>query len=368
MESSKLNQVSSGSIKFYSADVTELDLEKQNLKHKEYSFSLGGKSNRSGSRLNRASSNTSSAENSRNIKNWINQKSLHHIRDQHSAENNGTKQMYTVVLNNEENFVKGIDEFLIDHDLLNLRRKELLYKRWNERVYIPVRKRVEQEIERGFQPLDAAKRKEHRNYLKYTNKKGVVFLDTISHKEYDPLVLHGANSPVSLRVRTGRLKDPLLAAERERDEEEKMLLQCQTGRVFPDHHIRSRRLPPSPLVPLGRHGTECPHWLAMPLRDVESPVRMKSRNRMFGTFNDSFLDFDDWNGNKYGQDVVDSELRFQRKRRFDVPSTMPSPAILGLAEPTNHTETTKADVAEDKMTKSQVRFTLPPETRPQITA
>jgi len=40
------------------------------------------------------------------LQNWIDQKSLQRIRDKHSVESLETRQLYTVVLNNEENFVK----------------------------------------------------------------------------------------------------------------------------------------------------------------------------------------------------------------------------------------------------------------------
>uniref|UniRef100_H2ZKQ2 Protein FAM228B n=1 Tax=Ciona savignyi TaxID=51511 RepID=H2ZKQ2_CIOSA len=353
MERSKLNQNSLGSIKFYSTDATEFD--RQIEKDKEYKCGIKSSTRiRSGKHISQTSSNTSSSENSQHIRNWINQKSLHQLQDRHSTENHDTKQMYSIVLDNEENFVKGIDEFLKDNDLLNLRKKELLYKRWNERVYVPVRKRVEQAIESGFQPLDGARRKEHRNYLNYTNKKGVVFLDTISQEDYNPLALYGDRSSTSLKIRTARLKDPLLASERQRDDEDKMILQCETGLIFPDHRIRSRRLPPPPLVPLGRHGTSCSTWLAMPLRDVESPLRMRSRHRMKKSVNKSIIEFDGWNGHKYGQEVVDSELGIQRKRRFDIPSTMPSPAILAMAE--KNTQTSK-----DPEKPAKVHFLMPNE-------
>lgn len=43
-----------------------------------------------------------------------------------------------------------------------------------------------------------------------------------------------------------------------------------------DKEIEKKHLPPAPLVPLGRHGTECKTWLRMQLHDIDSGVRMRS--------------------------------------------------------------------------------------------
>ena len=66
---------------------------------------------------------------------------------------------------------KGIEDFLRDTELLNVRRKELLYKKWQEKVYIPIRKQVESTIEQYYNIVDEEKRKEYLNYLNYKNKK-----------------------------------------------------------------------------------------------------------------------------------------------------------------------------------------------------
>lgn len=50
-----------------------------------------------------------------------------------------------------------------------------------------------------------------------------------------------------------------------------------TGAVLKDIDIENLRKPPQPLVPLGRHGTECNTWLRMDLHSVDSDVRKHSR-------------------------------------------------------------------------------------------
>ena len=73
------------------------------------------------------------------------------------------------------------------------------------------------------------------------------------------------------------MNDPLLSQARERHKEDRVILRCMTGHTFSDRDLEAIRLPPLPLVPLGRHGTECRTWLEMPMGDIESPVRLASR-------------------------------------------------------------------------------------------
>lgn len=53
-------------------------------------------------------------------------------------------------------------------------------------------------------------------------------------------------------------------------------MRCVTGDTMSDKEIEEMRLPPAPLVPLGRHGTECNTWLRMQLHDIDSGVRKRS--------------------------------------------------------------------------------------------
>jgi len=78
-------------------------------------------------------------------------------------------------------------------------------------------------------------------------------------------------------VQTPNLQDPLLAQERGRNKEDQTILQCITGQVYSHSDIDQVRLPPLPLIPLGRHGTDSMTWLEMPLGNIESTPRKASR-------------------------------------------------------------------------------------------
>ena len=58
-----------------------------------------------------------------------------------------------------------------------------------------------------------------------------------------------------MQVQTQKFRDPLLSQGRERSEEERTILRCMTGYNYTDKDIDQVKLPPLPLVPLGRQGT-----------------------------------------------------------------------------------------------------------------
>lgn len=329
----RIKSHSSGSIHFFSPNSADQLETQKSLTMSEKRSPSPGKSCRTKQaatqqQVTRASSSVSSVGNTPQIKDWINKKSLQKLRDYHSAETFETQQMYNRVLDNETNFVKGIEDFLRDTELLNIRRKELLYKRWQEKVYIPIRKQVESTIEQCFSVVDQERRKEYLKYLNYKNKKGDVFLDVMSKQEYNPLTLNDPRSRTSLKARFSKRDDPLHSFERRRNEEDKTILRCETGILYRDADLRARRLPAPPLVPLGRHGTECATWSAMPLRDIESPYRRRSRARMIGKLNLPEFHFDEWSKTTPAPQDIDRELGIQYKRRFVIPSSMPSKDIL----------------------------------------
>lgn len=51
---------------------------------------------------------------------------------------------------------------------------------------------------------------------------------------------------------------------------------------------------------------------------------------MSGRVNKSDIDFEEWSGTKYGPETSDRELKIQKKRRFEIPSTMASSHLLPL--------------------------------------
>ncbi|KAK3608393.1 hypothetical protein CHS0354_035390 [Potamilus streckersoni] len=277
------------------------------------------------------------------VQNWLNEKTIRSVQqarmelgtdeEKSDLETKAARKMYSPLLETEATFVKSVEDFLNTHDVLSLRKKEVLHKKWNERVYEPMRKKVVEVMNDGqeWQELDRRKRELHKQYLEFVNEKNHVFLDTMDPREYYALALNGHRpAPIKVcfsyyisgdnenepQVETRLLRDPLLSQGRDRNEEERTILRCMTGHHYTDKDIEQIKLPPLPLVPLGRHGADSISWLEMPLGNIESTPRKMSRRRMHGIFNDNQLNFEEWSKIQYNHEATDKELKIQKKRSF----------------------------------------------------
>lgn len=86
------------------------------------------------------------------------------------------------------------------------------------------------------------------------------------------------NNNNSLKAVTEKLADPLVHQQHKRNDEDRVVFACDSSRNrLTDRDTEERRLPKKPLVPLGRHATECNTWLDMKLYDIQSDVRLRSQ-------------------------------------------------------------------------------------------
>ncbi|XP_032910020.1 protein FAM228B isoform X1 [Catharus ustulatus] len=86
-----------------------------------------------------------------------------------------------------ENFVREVDRYLRHNDFLNLRKKELLYKKYLEDVSEPFVQKMKDRMDSQSQREVQKRRQEQLSqYLNYCTKKGYVFLDEYDPSEYDP--------------------------------------------------------------------------------------------------------------------------------------------------------------------------------------
>jgi hypothetical protein len=207
-----------------------------------------------------------------------------------------------------------VDEFLQEKEQLDKRKKAMLYRKWKERVFYPIQSQIMQKMEGpAYKWLDHEKRQLFEKYLNYRNAKGYIFLDTLSLEDYDPLSL---TRPISPHHGTRpRLNDPLLSQQTDRDEEDEVVEACEYGLPVTTSQLKAVK---RPLVPLGRHGTECSTWLAMEITSIDSQARVRSRQRMRHLSNKSRIDFEKWFSEGRDQQLADQELHFQHKRAVDV--------------------------------------------------
>ncbi|XP_078321986.1 protein FAM228B-like isoform X10 [Crassostrea virginica] len=234
-----------------------------------------------------------------------------YLKERSDLETKEARELYNPLLEVENTFVRDLENVVSSQEVLDLRKREMLHKKWNDRVYEPLREKIIDVMEGEDWPeLDRRKRELHKQYLEFVNEKGHVFLDTMDPSEYYAQALNGHRpAPIKhaclkwskhmaaakrrfdhqhYKIATKAFRDPLLSQGRERSAEERTILRCLTGNEYTDKDIEQVKLPPLPLVPLGRHGTDSVRWLEMPLHNIESTPRMASRGRMhaFGSLNE----------------------------------------------------------------------------------
>lgn len=116
-----------------------------------------------------------------------------------------------------------------------------------------------------------------------------------------------------LQATTARLNDPLISQQHDRSQEEHIIDACEYGLPRTTSQLKSLK---HPLVPLGRHGTECSTWLAMELTHIDSQVRTRSRQRMRKKSNETSTDFEQWSNTPRDPKLIDQEMQLQHKRFY----------------------------------------------------
>ena len=67
---------------------------------------------------------------------------------------------------------QDVHEFIEHSDLVELRKRELLHKNWNDRVYEPIRRKIIKAMNStDWVEIDRRRRELHRQYLEHVNRK-----------------------------------------------------------------------------------------------------------------------------------------------------------------------------------------------------
>ncbi|XP_056680940.1 uncharacterized protein LOC103101241 isoform X2 [Monodelphis domestica] len=183
------------------------------------------------------------------------------------------------ILCRENYVIKEVDKYLQHQDFLNARRREMLHKRWVENVASPLQQKI---MDKVGSPREIEKRKcqELDGYLKFKNSVGYVSLETYDSKIYDPFYMMNKD-PCYLKVILPPFHDPLLKAQDDRDEENRVLLECERGKIYTMKKFRDAekaellaKLPQTATVIRQNMGPN--EWLAISAGYVESDHCKKS--------------------------------------------------------------------------------------------
>ncbi|KAM8831570.1 protein FAM228A isoform 2-T3 [Spinachia spinachia] len=102
---------------------------------------------------------------------------------------------------------KDLERFLSQRRVTELRRTELMHKRWTEREWLPLQRRVEERASTRGPAALKRRRSSYSHYLHHCNTKGFVFLDIFDLREYNPF-RGDIKTPPLIKLSTGDLEEP----------------------------------------------------------------------------------------------------------------------------------------------------------------
>ncbi|KGL93495.1 Protein FAM228B, partial [Charadrius vociferus] len=175
------------------------------------------------------------------------------------------------ILDGENYFVREVDRYLRHNDFLNLRKKEILYKKWLEDVSEPLLQKIQNKMDsQSSEEIRKRKEEQHSLYLNYCNKKDYVALEAYDPSEYDPLFLKMCTDCWKVSIPT--LQDPLLKDIQKKFTETGIIKQCETGRPCSTRELNELSKAELPLLPLSRQRMDAVEWLKIPHAYIASEV------------------------------------------------------------------------------------------------
>ncbi|XP_078069033.1 protein FAM228A isoform X2 [Mustelus asterias] len=121
-----------------------------------------------------------------NCVNWLSRKSFAYLQAKAVKESREVNALCQPLHDMEEYFIKELDKYSAYKDMLNLRKKEVLYKKWNDYVYEPLQWKVKAKLNQSIE----RRRPSVLQYLDYCNKKEPVFLEEYNPDDFNPFVRH----------------------------------------------------------------------------------------------------------------------------------------------------------------------------------
>ncbi|XP_045142858.1 protein FAM228B isoform X2 [Echinops telfairi] len=218
----------------------------------------------------------------KNLKEGMDPKSLSFSKELATEEIDAAFQS---ILYGEKFLTEELDKYVQHHDFLNARRKEMLYKRWIDHVADPLQKKIIEKV-CSHKKIKQRRQEELEDFLQYVNKKGNVFIEHYDPNEYDPFYMT-KEDPNFLKVIIPPFRDPLKKAQRDKDEENRTLLQCKIYTMRQFKEVEKSRFP---RIANSRHFMTPNEWLKLPTRYIESEFCQRSRLKVKVNSNRSSFD------------------------------------------------------------------------------
>nr|XP_046155543.1 protein FAM228A [Oncorhynchus gorbuscha] len=103
---------------------------------------------------------------------WLSHTSFRRLQVKLESENQEARAITQPLLDTENGFVKDLERYLCQQERAELRKRELLHKRWTERVWTPIQRSVENQVPHCCYDEAERIRSMFLNYIHYCNSKG----------------------------------------------------------------------------------------------------------------------------------------------------------------------------------------------------
>ncbi|MED6293491.1 hypothetical protein CHARACLAT_011133 [Characodon lateralis] len=120
------------------------------------------------------------------LRDQLSHTSLRQLQAKMETENHQVQELLQPLLNRENGFMKELESYLTQRDIAELRKRELLHKRWTERVCFPLQKRVEERVSSCNLMVAKKYQNMYGHYLRHSKSK----FNTADTKEKPYLQLH----------------------------------------------------------------------------------------------------------------------------------------------------------------------------------
>ncbi|NXB40671.1 F228B protein, partial [Eulacestoma nigropectus] len=118
-------------------------------------------------------------------KDWLTQKGFCRVKAAPDQSRDIIASVQCIL--DRENFVREVDRYLRHSDFLDLRKTEILYRKYLEDVSQPFLQKMKDQMDSQSEEEVRKRRQEQfSQYLNYCTKKGYLFLDHYDPSEYDP--------------------------------------------------------------------------------------------------------------------------------------------------------------------------------------
>lgn len=196
---------------------------------------------------------------------------------QHSVDKSVKK--IDACIEKDTGFIQQLEQKLIDREVARRQASELLNKRWNDNVYIPIMSSIHEAMDYGSDGFSDELQEQYAHYLNHNNQSdGAVFLDVFnehsySDGDYQPLKLKQIQTELIKPHKVNIQNDPL----REDASTSRANKTMPTNTAESTCNSRVARLCSDPNL----EGTGS-FWdkIVESSYNIESPERMRSRRRI----------------------------------------------------------------------------------------